>query len=65
MGFALFAANTDITPKNPGAKAEIRWRHGQNDTGNFLFADGHADSIRLKKNLNSDLKLRNLYVNLK
>ena len=36
-----------------------------NDTANFLFVDGHADSIKLKKGVNADLKLRNLYVNPK
>jgi prepilin-type N-terminal cleavage/methylation domain-containing protein/prepilin-type processing-associated H-X9-DG protein len=57
MGWAPFAMNGD------NKKDQIRWRHGKNDTCNFLFADGHADSIRLKKNVNSDLKLRNMYVN--
>src|SRR5581483_10597792 len=60
MNWAPFASNQDN-----GGNGEIRWRHGKNDTANFLFADGHCDSIRLKKNVNSDLKLRNLYVNPK
>lgn len=47
----------------PVGGAQIRWRHGRNDAGNFLFADGHADSLKLKKNANTDLKMRNVYVN--
>jgi prepilin-type processing-associated H-X9-DG protein len=59
MGWAPFAMNKD------DSKDQMRWRHGKNDTCNFLFADGHADSIRLKKGVNSDLKLSNIYVHAK
>jgi prepilin-type N-terminal cleavage/methylation domain-containing protein/prepilin-type processing-associated H-X9-DG protein len=62
MDVAVFTPNSDW-PTGGSAHADIRWRHGHNDTANFLFADGHADSIRLKKNVNADLKLKNLYVN--
>jgi prepilin-type processing-associated H-X9-DG protein len=68
MQWAPFASNLDVSNLNGNTrtqKAEIRWRHRKNDTANFLFADGHADSISLKQNVNSDLKLRNLYVNPK
>ena len=59
---AIFTPNSDWNTGG-SAHADIRWRHGKNDTANFLFVDGHADSIRLTKNVNADLKLRNLYVN--
>ena len=61
---AVFTANKDSSNGGPNI-AEVRWRHGKNDTCNFLFVDGHADGIRLKKLVNSDLKLRNFYVNPK
>ena len=61
---AVFTPNSDWNTGGSGHD-DIRWRHGHNDTANFLFVDGHADSIRLKKNINADLKLRNLYVNVK
>jgi prepilin-type N-terminal cleavage/methylation domain-containing protein/prepilin-type processing-associated H-X9-DG protein len=51
-------------PPNLG-RGQMRWRHGRNDTCNFLFADGHADNLRLKKNVNTDVRVRNLYVNPK
>jgi prepilin-type processing-associated H-X9-DG protein len=62
LGVAVFTPNSDW-PGGGSGHADVRWRHGRNDTANFLFVDGHADSIRLKKNVNADLKLRNLYVN--
>ena len=68
MNWAPFASNYDVSNANGNTRtqtAQIRWRHRKNDTANFLFADGHADSISLKQNVNSDLKLRNLYVNPK
>jgi prepilin-type processing-associated H-X9-DG protein/prepilin-type N-terminal cleavage/methylation domain-containing protein len=42
--------------------SNIRWRHGRNDSANFLFADGHADNFRLKQNQNAEIKLRNAYL---
>jgi prepilin-type processing-associated H-X9-DG protein len=62
LSVAIFTPNSDWPGGGP-SHADIRWRHGRNDTANFLFVDGHADSIRLKKNVNADLKLNNLYVN--
>jgi prepilin-type N-terminal cleavage/methylation domain-containing protein/prepilin-type processing-associated H-X9-DG protein len=64
LDVAVFTPNSDWPTGGP-SHADVRWRHGRNDTANFLFVDGHADSIRLKKNVNADLKLRNLYVNAK
>jgi prepilin-type N-terminal cleavage/methylation domain-containing protein/prepilin-type processing-associated H-X9-DG protein len=59
---AIYTPNQDW-PSGVAGSANIRWRHGRNDAGNFLFADGHADSLKLKKNVNTDLKMRNVYVN--
>lgn len=61
---AVFTANRDWPDAAGQGRTDIRWRHGRNDLANFLYADGHADSIRLKKNVNSDIKLRNVFVNL-
>jgi prepilin-type N-terminal cleavage/methylation domain-containing protein/prepilin-type processing-associated H-X9-DG protein len=59
---AVFTINADRT--NLGSQAaDMRWRHGRNDTCNFLYVDGHADGLRLKQNVNADLKLRAFYVN--
>lgn len=41
---------------------DIRFRHNRNDTANCLFVDGHCDSFRLRLGQNSDLKLRNFFV---
>jgi prepilin-type N-terminal cleavage/methylation domain-containing protein/prepilin-type processing-associated H-X9-DG protein len=59
---AVFTPNQDW-PGGGSGHADIRWRHGKNDTANFLFVDGHADSIRLKKGVNADIKMRNVFVN--
>jgi prepilin-type processing-associated H-X9-DG protein len=50
----------DGTLANPGPNTEaqsttdtqgnIRWRHGRNDTANFLFADGSVKSMRMTQN---------------
>jgi prepilin-type N-terminal cleavage/methylation domain-containing protein/prepilin-type processing-associated H-X9-DG protein len=32
-----------------GAQGQIRWRHGKNDTANFLFADGSVKSMGITK----------------
>jgi prepilin-type N-terminal cleavage/methylation domain-containing protein/prepilin-type processing-associated H-X9-DG protein len=61
LGAAVFAGNKDAQIGGSGV-ADIRWRHARNDTANFVFADGHAESRRLKANSNADLKLRNLYI---
>jgi prepilin-type N-terminal cleavage/methylation domain-containing protein/prepilin-type processing-associated H-X9-DG protein len=59
---AVFTQNKDFNTTGSGV-CEIRWRHGRNDTCNFLYADGHADLLRLKQNVNADLRLRAFYVN--
>jgi prepilin-type processing-associated H-X9-DG protein/prepilin-type N-terminal cleavage/methylation domain-containing protein len=43
----------------------LRWRHGRNDQANFVYADGHAETKRLKLNMNADVKLLNCYVDVK
>src|SRR5205814_2126329 len=30
-----------------GLPGDIRWRHGKNDTANFLFSDGTARSMKI------------------
>jgi prepilin-type N-terminal cleavage/methylation domain-containing protein/prepilin-type processing-associated H-X9-DG protein len=62
LSVAVYTPNKDWT--NLGSNtADIRWRHGRNDAGNFLFADCHAEGKRLRVGVNADLKLNNLYVN--
>lgn len=31
----------------PGSHSDMRWRHGKNSRANFLFADGHVQSIEM------------------
>jgi prepilin-type N-terminal cleavage/methylation domain-containing protein/prepilin-type processing-associated H-X9-DG protein len=64
MSPAIYTPNKDWATAAPQGSTDVRWRHGRGDLANFLFADGHSDSIRLKKNVNSDIRLRNVYVNL-
>ena len=42
--------------------SNLRWRHGRNDVANFVFADGHAETKKLKVGVRTDLTLRNLYI---
>ena len=65
LGQAIFAGNNDWNNNDydPRAYTEIRFRHGRNNTANFVFADGHAETLELKQNVNSNFKLGNLYVN--
>ena len=42
--------------------SNIRWRHGRNDTANFVFADGHAETRALKLNRNAEITARNCYI---
>lgn len=37
--------NKDITTSASGLAGQIRWRHGRNDTANFLMADGSAKTM--------------------
>jgi prepilin-type N-terminal cleavage/methylation domain-containing protein/prepilin-type processing-associated H-X9-DG protein len=64
---AVFAYNKDRAnnngPYNAYTFADIRWRHGKGDAANFIFADGHADTRRLKPGKDAEFKLRNLHVN--
>ena len=61
----VFAANKDWVDGNydPVATSDIRWRHGRNNTANFVYADGHADTQRLKFGVDASFRLANLYVN--
>lgn len=62
LNVAVFTANKDYTTLG-SQRADVRWRHGRNDAGNFLFADGHAEGRRLKFGVDAELKLNNVYVN--
>ena len=62
LGDAVYCTNSDV-PTNYGANADMRFRHGRNDAGNFLFVDGHAETFALKYGVNADLKQVNIYVN--
>ena len=42
--------------------SNLRWRHGRNDIANFVFADGHAETKRLRVGVRTDLTLNNVYV---
>jgi prepilin-type N-terminal cleavage/methylation domain-containing protein/prepilin-type processing-associated H-X9-DG protein len=42
--------------------ANIRWRHSGNTMANFLFVDGHADSLRYKSQFKTGLLRRNICV---
>jgi len=53
---------TDNRDFSVGPRADIRWRHGKNNTANVLFADGHAESRALTRANASDLLLRNVCV---
>lgn len=57
----IYASNGDAPP-NTGSAFDIRWRHNRNDTANFLFVDGHADSMRLRFGQNADAKMKNFYI---
>jgi prepilin-type processing-associated H-X9-DG protein len=60
---AVYTPNRDVQVPGPGVNAaDIRWRHGRNDIGNFLFADCHAETRRLKFGVNAEVKLLNFYV---
>ena len=42
--------------------SNLRWRHGRNDAANFVFADGHAETRKLKLGVNAEITSRNCYV---
>jgi len=41
--------NTEIMPGTSaeGLRGNIRWRHGRNDSANFLFADGTVRNMKI------------------
>jgi len=45
-----------------GNQQQIRWRHAQNNMANFLYADGHAGSLRYKTQFDTELKRMNVVV---
>jgi prepilin-type N-terminal cleavage/methylation domain-containing protein/prepilin-type processing-associated H-X9-DG protein len=45
-----------------GAPANIRWRHLNNRSANFLFVDGHAESRRYSSQFNTEVLRRNVHV---
>ena len=63
---AIFTGNKDYFAGQPilGAKtvANLRWRHGKDDVTNVVFADGHAETRRVKLNMGADLKCGNIMV---
>jgi prepilin-type N-terminal cleavage/methylation domain-containing protein/prepilin-type processing-associated H-X9-DG protein len=67
-GDAIYSNNNDVSASTigPPYPAEqfsgFRWRHGNNDSCNMVFADGHAETRKLKPNRGSDLKQANLYI---
>jgi len=58
---AIFTPNQDWSDGGPN-RANLRWRHGRQDMANFLYADCHAETKRLKFGLNADVKLSNVYI---
>ena len=61
----VFAGNKDWSSDSydPRDTSDIRWRHGRDDVANFIYADGHGDTRKLKFGFDSDFTLANLYVN--
>lgn len=52
-----------LEPQVPArAPGNIRWRHMNNTTANFLFVDGHAESRRYFGQFNTELKRFNIHV---
>ncbi|MFT3785430.1 MAG: prepilin-type N-terminal cleavage/methylation domain-containing protein [Tepidisphaeraceae bacterium] len=65
LGAAIYTPNVDYAGGGVSGAwqvANLRWRHGKNDTANFVFADGHAETKRLKYGKNADIKLSNVYI---
>jgi prepilin-type N-terminal cleavage/methylation domain-containing protein/prepilin-type processing-associated H-X9-DG protein len=59
LGDSVKVDNRDFSS---APRADIRWRHGKNNTANFLFADGHAESKQISSGNRSDLTLGNICV---
>jgi prepilin-type N-terminal cleavage/methylation domain-containing protein/prepilin-type processing-associated H-X9-DG protein len=73
MGVSVTTSNQD-TSAGQSNHADIRWRHGANNNANFLFADGHAQTMKVELRngfsgpgqvtlYNCDVKKSNFYVN--
>jgi prepilin-type N-terminal cleavage/methylation domain-containing protein/prepilin-type processing-associated H-X9-DG protein len=62
------AINTPNKDYNGGTIAgaysvnNLRWRHGRNDTANFVFADGHAETRAVKVGRAAEIKVSNTYI---
>lgn len=64
---AIYTPNADQRFSNwsafqPALWANLRWRHGNNDVANFVFADGHAETRRVRVGRGAEVSLRNVYV---
>jgi prepilin-type N-terminal cleavage/methylation domain-containing protein/prepilin-type processing-associated H-X9-DG protein len=64
--------NIDCRGYNGAQQQNVRWRHGKNDTANFLFVDGHVGAFHVKQVptsaspsgwVTTDLKRKNIAVN--
>jgi prepilin-type N-terminal cleavage/methylation domain-containing protein/prepilin-type processing-associated H-X9-DG protein len=54
--------NKDAKDWGTGA-GDIRWRHLNNRSANFLFVDGHATPLKYASQFKTELKRRNICVN--
>ena len=66
LSVSIFTRNQDW-PLDNISESEIRWRHGRGkngngNTANAVYADGHAGSVRLREGVDSDVKLRNIFL---
>jgi prepilin-type N-terminal cleavage/methylation domain-containing protein/prepilin-type processing-associated H-X9-DG protein len=52
---ASIGSNIDVKRDGDSGWAQYRWRHGKNNTCNFLYADGHAQPLRT-----GELLMRNI-----
>lgn len=43
--------NREVSAGGDDATGNIRWRHGRNDSANFLFADGSAKTLPINKRI--------------
>jgi len=46
---------TNYDPGNPNDLGYLRWRHENNRVGNFLFCDGHVETLTQGQVLNKNL----------
>lgn len=59
---AVLSDSVQVSDNRDSGRADIRWRHGKNNSANFLFADGHAESKQISASKKSDLTLSNVCV---